>query len=85
MVERVPCCARTSNSLALTMLMVSLYWLIENQSGLTNKERNAMVLTYDFLIYSEGIRRDFTLFSYLSYSKKKRKIYLFIIIYIEIT
>jgi len=46
-VERVPCCAPTSNSLALTMLMVSHYWLIENQSQLTNKQRNAMVLTYD--------------------------------------
>lgn len=30
-----------------------------------------MILTYDLLIYSEGIRRDCTLFSYLSYSKKK--------------
>ena len=57
-VERVPCCAWTSNSLALTMLMVPHYWLIENQSEITNELRNAMVLTYDFLIYSEVIRRD---------------------------
>lgn len=61
-VERVPCFAWTSNSLALTMLMVSHYWLIENQSRFTNKSRNAMVLTYDFLIYSEIIRRDRALF-----------------------
>lgn len=38
--------------------MVPHYWLIENQSKFTNELRNAMVLTYDFLIYSEVIRRD---------------------------
>lgn len=58
MVERVPSCARTSGGLALTMLMVPYYWLIENQSRFTDELRNAMVLTYDFLIYSEVIRRD---------------------------
>lgn len=58
MVERVPCCAWTLNSLALTMFIVPDYWLIENQSEFTNKSRNAMVPTYDFLIYSEVIRRD---------------------------
>ena len=56
MVERVPCCGWTSNSLALTMLMVPHHWLIENQNIFTNESRNAMVLTYDFLIYSEVIR-----------------------------
>lgn len=70
MVERVPCFARTSNSLALTMLIVSHYWSIENQSLFTNESRNAMVLTYDLLIYSEVIRRDHALFSYLSYKKE---------------
>ena len=55
-VERVPCCVWTSNSLALTMLMVPHYWLIENQSRFTDDSRNAMVLKYDFLIYSEVIR-----------------------------
>lgn len=40
------------------MLIVSHYWLIENQSQFTNESRNAMVLTYDFLIYSEVIRGD---------------------------
>lgn len=58
MVERVPCCAWTLNSLVLTMFIVPDYWLIENQSEFTNKSRNAMVPTYDFLIYSEVIRRD---------------------------
>lgn len=42
--------------LVLTMLMVPHYWVIENQSGFTNESRNAMVLPYDFLIYSEVIR-----------------------------
>lgn len=56
MVERVPCCVWTSNGLALTMLMVLHYWLIENQSIFANKSRNAMVLTYYFLIDSEVIR-----------------------------
>lgn len=51
--------------------MVSHYWLIENQSGFTNKSRNAMVLTYDFLIYSEVIRRDRAPFSYFSYKYHK--------------
>lgn len=32
------------------------YWLIENQSRFTNELRNAMVLPYDLLIYSEVIR-----------------------------
>ena len=36
--------------------MVPDYWWIENQSGFTNESRNAMVLKYDFLIYSEVIR-----------------------------
>lgn len=40
------------------MLIVPHYWFIENQSGFTNELRNAMVLTYDFLIYSEVIRWD---------------------------
>lgn len=40
----------------LTMLMVPHYWLIENQGRLTNKSRNAMVLTYNFLVNSEVIR-----------------------------
>lgn len=56
MVERVPCCVWISNSLALTMLMVPHYWLIENQSGFSNKLRNAIVLTYDLRIDSEVIR-----------------------------
>lgn len=47
MVERVPYCAWTSNSLALTMFTVPNDWLIENPSELTNQSRNAMVLTYD--------------------------------------
>lgn len=47
-VERVPLFARTSSSLALTVLMVSHYWSIENQNEFTNKSRNAMVLPYDF-------------------------------------
>ena len=70
-VERVPCFTWTLSNLALTMLMVSHYWLIENQSGFTNKSRNAMVLTYDFLIYSEVIRRDRAPFSYFSYKYHK--------------
>lgn len=50
------------------MLMVPHYWLIENQSQCTNELRNAMVLTYDYLIYSEVIRRDHAhLLSYLFY------------------
>jgi hypothetical protein len=57
-VERIPCCAWTLSSLALTMFIVPDYWLIENQSEFTNKSRNAIVPTYDFLIYSEVIRRD---------------------------
>lgn len=47
-VERVPLFAWTSSSLALTVLMVSHYWSIENQSKFTNESRNAMVLPYDF-------------------------------------
>lgn len=46
-VERVPLFAWTSSSLALTVLMVSHYWSIENQSKFTNESRNAMVLPYD--------------------------------------
>lgn len=61
MVERVPCYAWTSNSLVLTIFMVSDYWLIENQSKFINKSRNAMVPAYDLLIYSEVIRRDLRL------------------------
>jgi len=47
-VERVPLFAWTSSSLALTVLIVSHYWFIENQSLFTNESRNAMVLPYDF-------------------------------------
>ena len=65
-VERVPLFAWTSSSLALTVLMVSHSWFIENQSWFTNESRNAMVLPYDFWIYSEVIRRDRAPFSYLS-------------------
>ena len=49
-------CIWTSNGVALTLLMVPHYWLIENQSRFTNESRNAIVLKYDFLIYSEVIR-----------------------------
>ncbi|KAG6621122.1 hypothetical protein I3842_Q043400 [Carya illinoinensis] len=35
------------------MLIVTHYWLIENQSRFTNESRNAMVLKYDLLIYSK--------------------------------
>ena len=77
MVERVPCCGGTSNDLALTMLIVPHYWLLENQSIFTNESRNAMVLTYDFLIYSEVIRRDrapfFPIYNF-PIQKKKRKV-----------
>ena len=45
-VERVPLFAWTSSSLALTVLIDSHYWFIENQSGFTNESRNAMVLPY---------------------------------------
>lgn len=56
------------------MLMISHYWLIENQSKFTNESRNAMVLTYDFLIYSEVIRRDHAHFlSYLFIKNNKIK------------
>lgn len=51
------------------MLMVPDYWLIENQSGFTNESRNAMVLKYDLLIYSEVIRGIMHLF--LVITKKK--------------
>lgn len=37
---------------ALTMLIVPHYWLRENRSRFTNKSRNAMVLTENFLIDS---------------------------------
>lgn len=54
------------------MLIVSHYWLIENQSQFTNESRNAMVLTYDFLIYSEVIRGDHAHFlSYFLIKKVK--------------
>lgn len=55
-VERVPYCVWTSNSLALTMLMVPRFWLIENQSIFTKESRNAMVLKEDFLISLKVIR-----------------------------
>lgn len=64
--------AWTLNSLALTMLTVLRYWLIENQSGFTNKLRNAIVLTYDFLIFSEVIRQDRAPFD--SFSIKKMQL-----------
>lgn len=54
----------TSNGLALTMLIVPHYWLIENQSRFTNESRNAMVLKYDLLIYSKVIRAIVHLFNY---------------------
>lgn len=60
------------------MLKVPHYWLIENQSWFTNKLRNAIVLTYDFLIYSEVIRRDrapfFPIYNFPIQKKKKRKV-----------
>ncbi|KAL9334698.1 hypothetical protein Peur_071879 [Populus x canadensis] len=62
LVERVTCSVWTSNSLALTMLMVPHYWLIENQNLFINKSRNAMVLKDDFLIYSGVICRIMHLF-----------------------
>lgn len=49
--------------------MVPHYWLIENQSRFTNDSRNAMVLKYDFLIYSEVIRGIVHFFP--SYTKKE--------------
>ena len=63
MVERVPRCVLTSNGFALTMLMILHYWFIEKRVKVDlpiKKSRNAIVLTYDFLIYSEVIRRDCT-------------------------
>jgi hypothetical protein len=72
-VERVPLFAQTSSSLALTVLMVSHYWSIENQSKFTNESRNATVLPYDFWSYSEVIRRDRAPF--LIYPKKYSKIF----------
>lgn len=51
------------------MLTVPHYWLIENQSGFTNESRNAVVLKYDLLIYSEVIRGIVHLF--LVITKKK--------------
>ena len=68
-VERVPCCVWTSNDLALTMLTVPHYWFKENQSRFTNKSRNAMVLAYNFLIYSEVIREIMHPF-FFSYKEK---------------
>jgi hypothetical protein len=47
-VESVPLFAQISSSLALTVLMVSHYWSIENQSKFTSESRNATVLPYDF-------------------------------------
>ena len=49
--------------------MVLHYWLIENQSRFTNESRNAMVLKYDLLIYSEVIRGIMHLF-FPTYTKK---------------
>lgn len=49
--------------------MAPHYWLIENQSRFTNDSRNAMVLKYDFLIYSEVIRGIVHFFT--SYTKKE--------------
>lgn len=69
-VERVPCCVWTSNGLALTMLTIPHYWFIESQSRFTNESRNAMVLAYNFLIYSEVIREIMHPFS-PSYKEKK--------------
>lgn len=71
MVERVPCCIWTSNGLALTMLTVPHYWFIENQNGFTNESRNAMVLAYNLLIYSEVIREIMHPFSFPSHKRKK--------------
>lgn len=81
MVERIPCCARTSNGLVLTMLMVPhyWYWLIENQNGFTNESRNAMVLTYDlissfFFIFRSNSQDCAPLFpSFLFERRKKRR------------
>ena len=53
------------------ILMVSRYWWIENQSGFTNESRNAMVLKYDLLIYSEVIRGIMHLVLCTSYNEKK--------------
>lgn len=52
MVEKVPFCAWTSDSLAFTMFRVRNDGLIENQRELTNQSRNAMVLIYDLGISS---------------------------------
>lgn len=50
--------------------MVPHFWLIENQSIFTNDSRNAVVLKYDFLIYSEVIRGIMHLL-FPSYTKKE--------------
>lgn len=61
----------TSNRFALTMLTVHIkFWLIENQSRVPNKSRNAMVLPYDLLIYSEVIREIMHLYFLLVITKK---------------
>lgn len=55
MVQRVP--RGWTLDAALTMLMVSNYWLIDNQNSFTIK-RNTIVRAYDFLIYSKMIKCD---------------------------
>jgi len=73
MVERIPCCAWTSNGLVLTMLMSPHYWLIENQSIFTNKSRHAIVLAYNFFIYSELFRSNSRNYApFVSSYKEKR-------------
>lgn len=54
--------------------MVPHYWLIENQSEFTNESRNAMILQYDFLIYSEVIRGIMHLF-FSGYNEKKVQLF----------
>lgn len=57
-VERVPCLYLDFKRFSFNPVTgpTLYYWLIENQSRFTNESRNAMVLKYDFLIYSEVIR-----------------------------
>jgi hypothetical protein len=69
-VERVPCLLCLDFKQFSFNHVNSLTLLVdrENQSHFTNELRNAMVLTYDYLIYSEVIRRDHAHFvSYLFY------------------
>lgn len=73
-VERVPCCVSTSNSLALTILMVPLIdWLKENQSIFPHESRTAVVLKDNLKIISEVIRGIVHLFFLYSLVKKKKK------------